>query len=562
MRGARRTSAAALLACAVVLAATSRAGASTGPHWSVPQLADFSDVIVTGRVETVTAGWDPVVNSIYTYVTLDVDEVFKGGVGRGRVTIKQLGGVSGELGLSVTDQARFDPGEQVLLFLEVRPRDRTLYTSGLSQGKWQVVQLPDGQRLATRGAETLAIGSLRTAPFAIAAFDVRANVVTSSVEAVASQPFTLMSPSYRYSFWVPVDMQAGGQPGLAGGGFAELQTALTRWNNAGSSFRYVSGASSIEPRCSNQFLASYRVTISFMDPCAEISNSGGTIAIGGSYFTTMAGMTVNGRPLRLALEGFVINNDSSVALQFLHASGCFHDIQLHELGHVLGLGHSTDPTSIMFPSINSNCMSGPNGLGADDIQGIHFIYPTQSGTPGQATVTRAAASGEILTVDWVLAPGVLPTSHRLDFFSGTVPVVSLTVGPITSVVIPIPEGTQGVFTVRVTPFNGVTAGPASNLFAFTIGGAATCTGPPASPAISGGVVSGTATASWPAVPGASHYILQVGTTQGGSDLLPATNIGTTTAVSASGLPVGFAAWVRVVAVNDCGQSSPSDLLVR
>lgn len=541
------------------MASTERAGASTGPRWSVTELVGFSDVIVTGRVEAVTAGWDPIVTAIYTYVTLDVDEVFKGGIGRGRLTIKQLGGVAGEVGLHVTDQAAFQSGEHVLLFLEARPRDHTLYTSALSQGKWQVGQLPDGQRVATRGGEILSIGFLRTTTSATFAFERREDVETSPFDVVASQPLTLMSPAYRYSFWVAVEVQAGGQPGLAAGGFTEIQTAIGRWNNAGSSFRFLSGSSSAEPRCSDQFLATYRVTISFMDPCAEMSNSGGTIAIGGSYFTTIAGMTVNGRSYRLALEGFIINNDSSVALQFLHASGCFHDIQLHELGHVLGLGHSTDPGAIMFPSINANCMSGPTSLGIDDVQGIQFIYPTEGGTPGQSTVTRASAHGEFLTVEWASGPGAPPTSHRLDFFTGSLHVVGLTVGPTTSVVIPIPTGTEGIFSVRVTPYNGSTPGPSSNAFTFVIGvGGLTCTSPPLPPTLSGSVVSGTAAVSWLPVPGATHYTLQVGTMLGGFDLVPVTNLGTSTAVSASGLPLDFSAWVRVIAVNACGQSAPSD----
>lgn len=45
-------------------------------------------------------------------------------------------------------------------------------------------------------------------------------------------------------------------------------------------------------------------------------------------------------------------------------------VAIHELGHALGLRHSSDPNAIMFPTY-----SGPNhNLGADDIAGIQAIY--------------------------------------------------------------------------------------------------------------------------------------------------------------------------------------------
>jgi hypothetical protein len=51
-------------------------------------------------------------------------------------------------------------------------------------------------------------------------------------------------------------------------------------------------------------------------------------------------------------------------------------------------------------------------------------------------------------------------------------------------------------------------------------------------------------------------------TQGGAEYLPPTSL-TATAFAAGGLPAGFTAWVRVVAVNACGeQSAPSDVFLQ
>ena len=182
------------------------------------------------------------------------------------------------------------------------------------------------------------------------------------------------------------------------------------------------------------------------------------------------------------------------------------------------------------------------------------------GAPGKPTVTSAIANGGILTVSWLAGAGPVPTSHRLDFYAGAALVATVNAGAGTSIGIPIPPGIQGTFGVRVTARNGSVAGPASELFTFTIGPACTV---PASPNVSGGVVGGTASVNWPAVPGATSYTLSAGTVQGGTQYLPPTNIGANTGASASGLPAGFTAWVRVIAVNACGQASvPRDFFVQ
>jgi hypothetical protein len=196
------------------------------------------------------------------------------------------------------------------------------------------------------------------------------------------------------------------------------------------------------------------------------------------------------------------------------------------------------------------------GTGAASIERVVAV----GGVPGTPTVTSALESGGILNVAWLAGSGNAATSHRLDFYSGSTLVASMTVGAATTAAIPVPPGTRGNYGVRVTALNGAAASPASALFAFTLG--TPCTAP-ASPSISGGVVGGTASVTWTPVAGATAYVLSAGTTQGGTQYMAPTQMGTNTGASASGLSAGFTAWVRVVAVNACGQqSAPADFLVR
>ena len=109
------------------------------PATGLLSLADSSTLVVIGQVGGVTVRGDA--GAIYTYATVNVSEVVKGELAGPTIVVKQLGGTLPGLGLYIADQATFAAGEDVLLFLGVRPRDGTLYTVGLSLGKWRV--LPD-----------------------------------------------------------------------------------------------------------------------------------------------------------------------------------------------------------------------------------------------------------------------------------------------------------------------------------------------------------------------------------------------------------------------------------
>ena len=670
MKSFRRVLATPLVAALVVLAAAPMALASSGPKWSTEQLADFSAAIVTGRVSAIVTATDAS-GRIYTYVSVDITEVLKGSIAESQVVLKQAGGIVGELGLNVPGQATFSIGEEVLVFAEVRPRDATLYTTALWQGKWVLeTDAVSGAREAVQrdasirnGSSEMAradFASLRESLITRGAQDQRAysfDAIPTDMPGSGQAPFILFSsPAKWRTLPVRVDVQTGGQPGLSGGGLTEIANVIAQWN-APSIFKWNVVSTSSAFRCGNDppaSLATNFLVIEANDPCAEISDAGGTLAVAFSWFTNAVEETFNGVGFRRMVQVTIITNNSANAQQFVTNNNCYNQVILHEMGHALGLDHSADPSAVMAPSVSfAQCSAAARPLQGDDIAGVQFIYGAASGgapgqpvvtsavaaggvltvqwtsgaggaptvhslgffsgatplgnitsgpatsfsvplppgiqgtfgvtvtpannagigptsplftfnigggAPGQPTVTSANASGGLLTINWATGAGAAPTGHRLDFFQAGAPVANLTVGAATSVGLPLPPGITGAFRVQVTALNGAIAGPPSPLFDFTIGPACTL---PTAPVVSGGIVNGTATISWSAVAGATSYIVSAGTTAGGTNLFPATNIGPTTSVGASGLPAGFQAFVRVIAVNACGQQSPpTDFLLQ
>lgn len=249
-----------------------------------------------GQVVSVTSGWDRPQDMLYTYVGVQVAEVIKGGGVTSGLTVKQLGGRMDDDEFVAFDQAEFVPGEEVLLFLEIRPRDGTVYTARGWEGKWTIDR---NRSLITRRHPRnrhggSAVDERPAGGFMAAVREIAVRAPRDPIRA-RLQPLEAPPPSSAQPYrlfrhrWHEVDLdgavfvdgQEGGQPGLSGGGLNEILTGLRLWTEARSALILSPGqlrdaaCNGLVPRRSD-----HRITVSFNDPCNEIDNTGTTFAIG------------------------------------------------------------------------------------------------------------------------------------------------------------------------------------------------------------------------------------------------------------------------------------------
>ncbi len=118
---------------------------------------------------------------------------------------------------------------------------------------------------------------------------------------------------------------------------------------------------------------------------------------------------------------------------------------------------------------------------------------------------------------------------------------------------------DGVYYARVKALSGVTASSASNEVVIAVG-AAPCTAPPSTPAGLTATLSGNvASFSWTASGAMTSIVLEAGASPGGSDAAVVVLAPSARTFSSSAPPGAY--YVRVRAVNACGASAASNLVI-
>ncbi len=187
--------------------------------------------------------------------------------------------------------------------------------------------------------------------------------------------YVLLSPTRTWSSTPTyiIDQNGSSSVNDGDGGVSAVVNAINSnqaWNGAGSGNVVNAQAGNT----SNFTLGDGTPMLRFDDPINVCTGSCLAATFTGYY----SGSTI--------FDADIVTNDNYDFTTPGESDGCSNEfyidgIQVHEIGHGLGLGHSNVSGATMYPSVSS-CNNGPVTIAQDDADGINALYSGSGGGGG------------------------------------------------------------------------------------------------------------------------------------------------------------------------------------
>jgi hypothetical protein len=371
---------------------------------AVEDLARSSPAIVIGTVESVT-GIDGDAR-VFTLVRVAVEQVLRGELTDSVIVLKESGGGTADRQEIIFGAPSFQPGEHALLFLTTRA-DGSLRTNQLAMGKFLIETDAAGVPRAAQhfGAGTTLVippgGAPPSGPVPLDELlrSVRAALGTGQgvpprpplrqtppPAQETTSPFTLLNNGrfFEADVGMPLNFLIDGRGDEILGLAVSRQVideALAAWTNVETA-SVILADGGLTDDLTNPCDGPHKIR--FNDPENEIPppvNCTGTLGVGGLCVDTVESKVFNNTTFKHATRAGLTLADGWAGCSLWTACN-IGEIATHEIGHAIGLGHSserqfeTDPTlrdATMFflAHFDGRCA----GVRSDDIEGLSFLYP-------------------------------------------------------------------------------------------------------------------------------------------------------------------------------------------